>query len=132
MLRELYTEIIDRAENGLQTEGEEAYTDDSFGVLNLWSGYSFSLSTPVSKRLDVLLGGRQSKQANNLNLLKYTSSILAVLDWWINNKSSPAYTVSDPENVYRHDEEGVPIFSVKPMDNVNELFTENIKRMAKK
>ena len=132
MLRELYTEIIDRAENGLQTEGEEAYTDDSFGVLNLWSGYSFSLSTPVSKRLDVLLGGRQSKQANNLNLLKYTSSVLAVLDWWINNKSSPAYTVSDPENVYRHDEEGVPIFSVKPMDNVNELFTENIKRMAKK
>ena len=132
MLRELYTEIIDRAENGLQTEGEEAYTDVSFGVSNLWANYNFSLATPVSKRLDVLLGGKQSKQANNLNLLKYTSSVLAVLDWWINNKSSPAYTVSDPENVYRHDPEGVPIFSVKPMENVNELFMENIKRMAKK
>ena len=132
MLREFYTEIIDRAENALQTEGEEAYNDDSFGVLNLWSPYSFSLSTPVSKRLDVLLGGKQSKQANNLNLLKYTSSALAVLDWWINNKASPAYTVADPEDVYRHDDEGVPIFSVKPMENVNELFAENIKRMAKK
>ena len=132
MLREFYTEIIDRAENALQTEGEEAYNDDSFGVLNLWSPYSFSLSTPVSKRLDVLLGGKQSKQANNLNLLKYTSSALAVRDWWINNKASPAYTVADPEDVYRHDDEGVPIFSVKPMENVNELFAENIKRMAKK
>ena len=133
MLREFFSEIIDRAENALQTEGEEAYTDDSFGVLNLWAPYNFTLSTPVSKRLDVLLGGKQSKQANNLNLLKYTSSVLAVLDWWINNKSSPAYTVSDPEDIYRHDDEGVPIFSVKPMENVNELFAENIKRnMAKK
>jgi len=132
MLRELYTEIIDRAETALQTEGEEAYSDNSFGALNLWSPYNFSLSTPVSKRLDVLLGGKQSKQANNLNLLKYTSSALAVLDWWINNKASPAYTVADPEDVYRHDDEGIPIFSVKPMDNVNELFAENIKRMAKK
>ena len=132
MLRELFSEIIERAENGLQTEGEEAYNDVSFGVSNLWANYNFSLATPVSKRLDVLLGGRQSKQANNLNLLKYTSSVLAVLDWWINNKASPAYTVADPENVYRHDPEGVPIFSVKPMENVNELFMENIKRMAKK
>ena len=132
MLREFYTEIIDRAETALQTEGEEAYNDDSFGVLNLWSPYNFSLSTPVSKRLDVLLGGKQSKQANNLNLLKYTSSTLAVLDWWINNKASPAYTVADPEDIYRHDDEGVPIFSVKPQENVNELFAENIKRMAKK
>ncbi|MCR4940731.1 MAG: hypothetical protein K5930_11605 [Treponemataceae bacterium] len=133
MLRELFAEIIERAENALQTEGEEAYKDEALGVLNLWGPYVFALSTPVSKRLDVLLGGKQSKQANNLNLLKYTSAVLAVLDWWINNKASPAYTVSDPENVYRHDEEGVPIFSVKPMDNVNDFFSENIKRtMGKK
>lgn len=133
MLREFFSAIIDRAEYALQTEGEEAYSDESLGAQSLWGSYNFTLSTPVSKRLDVLLGGKQSKQANNINLLKYTSSVLAVLDWWINNKASPAYTVSDPEDVYRHDEEGVPIFSVKPMENVNELFAENIKRsMGKK
>lgn len=57
---------------------------------------------------------------------------MAVLDWWINNDSSPAYT-ADPMNIYRiSKEDGKPAFSVPERTDQNKLFAEAIKAAYQK
>ena len=65
--------------------------------------------------------------ANNANLLKYTLCFVAVLDWWINNPDSPAYSVS-PKHIYRiSEEDGKPKFSVPERTDQNKLFADQIR-----
>ena len=67
-------------------------------IANILEPYSFDIPNVVSHRIDVLLGARRGKEktkATNLNLLKYTLSVAAVLNWWISDKDSPAYVSSD-------------------------------------
>jgi len=100
------------------------------GVINPWDRYKFDLPNIVSKRLDVLLGAKKQTDtsATNANLIKYTLCIVSVLDWWINNETSPAYT-SDPMNLYRiSDKDGGPQFSVPTRSDQNALFAANIKK----
>lgn len=100
------------------------------GVLNPWDRYKFDLPNIVSKRLDVLLGAKKQTDTNatNANLIKYTLCIVSVLDWWINNETSPAYT-TDPMNLYRiSDKDGGPQFSVPVRNDQNALFAANIKK----
>ena len=52
---------------------------------------------------------------------------MAVLDWWINNPGSPAYT-TDAMHIYRiSDTDGKPVFSVPERSDQNSLFVEAIK-----
>lgn len=100
------------------------------GVLNPWDRYEFDIPNVVSKRLDVLLGAKKDDQhtaATNANLIKYTLCITAVLDWWINNNTSPAYT-TNALDFYRVDEEGAPAFSTEVRSDQNQLFVEAIKK----
>ena len=101
------------------------------GVMNPWDRYQFDLPNSVSKRLDVLLGAKRSDAetaATNANLIKYTLCLISVLDWWINNPASPAYS-TDPENLYRISEkDGGPQFSVEERSDQNQLFTDAIKK----
>lgn len=102
---------------------------------NPWEHYNFEIKNEVSKRLDVLLGA-QNKTANtnatNANLLKYTLSFIAVLDWWINNPTSPAYS-TNPMDVYRiSPTDGKPQFSVTERTDQNSLFIEAVKAHYKK
>ncbi|MCQ2592731.1 MAG: hypothetical protein MJ188_08090 [Treponema sp.] len=99
-------------------------------VSNPWDHYKFDIQNEVSKRLDVLLGAQNktaNTNANNANLLKYTLCFISVLDWWINNPGSPAYT-TDPMNIYRiSPSDGKPQFSVPQRSDQNSLFVEAVK-----
>ncbi len=99
-------------------------------VENPWEHYNFQIQNEVSKRLDVLLGAQNktaTTSATNANLLKYTLCFIAVLDWWINNPGSPAYT-TDPMHIYRiSNDDGKPVFSVPERSDQNSLFVEAIK-----
>lgn len=110
------------------------------GIENPWECYHFDISSPVSKRLDVLLNAKQKTgnvTATNANLIKYITCIVSVLNWWVNAKSSPAYT-ADPRKIYRVSEaDGQPVFSVPKLSSQDKLFAEAVKkayqeRMAKK
>ena len=101
------------------------------GVVNPWNRYVFDIPNTVSKRLDVLLGAKRDDEttaATNANLIKYTLCIMSVLDWWVNNASSPANT-SDPMELYRvSDKDGSPEFSVPQRSDQNQLFAEAMKK----
>ena len=99
-------------------------------IENPWEHYKFGIQNEVSKRLDVLLGAQNktaNTNANNANLLKYTLCFISVLDWWINNPGSPAYT-TDPMHIYRiSPSDGKPLFTVPLRNDQNKLFIEAIK-----
>lgn len=99
-------------------------------ISNPWDHYKFDISNEISKRLDTLLGGNNTTattNANNANLLKYTLCILSVLDWWINNPESPAYS-TNPRRIYRiSEEDGKPKFSVPERNDQNKLFAAQIR-----
>lgn len=101
------------------------------GVINPWDRYNFDIPNTVSKRLDVLLGAKKMDNvtaATNANLIKYTLLVTSVLDWWLNNPSSPAHT-SDPMKIYRMSEEdGTPEFSAPERTDQNQLFADGIKK----
>ena len=66
------------------------------------------------------------------NLLKYTLCFISVLDWYLNNPDSPAYT-SDPMHIWRiSEEDGKPLFSVPLRNDQNKLLVEGIKANYKK
>ena len=53
---------------------------------------------------------------------------MSVLDWWVNNPSSPAYS-TDPMNLYRiNAEDGAPQFSVELRTDQNALFADGVKK----
>ncbi|MBQ9494146.1 MAG: hypothetical protein IJR50_00735 [Treponema sp.] len=104
-------------------------------IQNPWAHYSFVMPNEISKRLDVLLGAQNTTEntnANNANLLKYTLCVIAVLDWFINNPESPAYT-APPMQIYRiSEEDGKPQFSVPERHDQNKLFAEEIRKAYQK
>lgn len=122
--RKFLTLVVNECDSKAKTKGTVSFVD------NPWEHYKFEIQTEVSKRLDVLLGA-QNKSANtnatNANLIKYTLCIIAVLDWWINNPESPAYS-TDPMSIYRvSPEDGKPQFSVEERTDQNKLFVDTIK-----
>ena len=104
-------------------------------IENPWEHYTFTIPNEVSKRIDVLLGAQNktsNTSATNANLLKYTLCFISVLDWYLNNPESPAYT-SDPMHIWRiSNEDGKPLFSVPLRNDQNKLFVEGIKANYKK
>ena len=105
------------------------------GIANPWAKYVFDIPNIVSKRMDVLLGAkRNSKEtaATNANLIKYALCVVAVLDWWVNSKSSPAYS-TDSSQLYRINErDGGPAFSVPLRNDQNKLFADAVKAAVQK
>ncbi len=108
---------------------------NGFGeIANIFEPYKFSLPNVVSKRVSVLLGAgkKQGTRATNLNLLKYTYAVASVLDWWINCKTSPAYSGEKVPVCRISAEDDRPIFSVEEREDQNLLFARSIKAMAAK
>ena len=104
-------------------------------VRNPWEHYRFDIPNEISKRLDVLLGAQNTTattNATNANLLKYTLCIVAVLDWWINNPDSPAYSVPPTQVCRISEEDGKPLFSVPERHDQNKLFAEAIRTAYQK
>lgn len=104
-------------------------------ISNPWEHYKFDIPNEVSKRLDVLLGAQNTSEntnATNANLLKYTLCVLSVLDWWLNNPESPAYTTSS-KHIYRiNPEDGKPEFSAPERKDQNKLFADEIRAAYQK
>ena len=101
------------------------------GIQNPWDKYTFDLPNPVSRRIDVLLGANRAtgvSAATNANLVKYTYYVMAVLDWWINNPSSPAYDSDIPKLFRISEKDGGPVFSVPERTDQNQLFAEGVKK----
>ena len=107
---------------------------DVMGIQNPWEKYKFDIPNVVSKRMDVLLGAKKATDsaATNANLIKYSLMIVSVLDWWVNNPTSPAYS-TDPSKIYRiNQEDGAPAFSVPTRNDQNKLFADRVKQTIEK
>ncbi len=130
-LLEAYSAAIEKARtNHLSSGGEAARLPG--GVVNAFEPYRFDISNAVSKRLDALCGGRNSRQRTNAMLLRYCLSILCVLDWWINDEKSPAYK-SRPELLYRTVEPGspMPAFGITARTDTDEIFRMHLHRLTR-
>jgi hypothetical protein len=101
------------------------------GVANPWAPYKFDIANPVSRRVDALCGGKHSKAKTNATLIKYTLSILNVLDWWVNDKDSFAYR-DTPEYLYRVISSGssIPAFGVNAKKDIDQLFFNKLKAIG--
>ena len=105
------------------------------GLNNPWAHYDFEITSPISKRLDVLLNAKDKSEnttANNANIIKYISCILSVLDWWINSRGSPAYK-ADSRKIYRTiPGTQEPAFSVEPREDQDQLFAAAVRAAVQK
>lgn len=128
-LKSAFDYILGKAVQAYKDNPKEAMTRTDLGVQHIFSPYQFPVPNMVSRRLDVLVGGKNSKNANIFNLIKYTNAVITVLDWWINDSESPAYA-ADAELIYRRDNGGKPIFSIPTRSDQNEVFAASIKRAA--
>lgn len=126
-LRRYLARVVSQCDEAVSTHGVVSL------VQNPWEHYNFSIPNEVSKRLDVLLGAKNTTpntNANNANLLKYTLCIVAVLDWYLNDIKSPAYE-TEPMHIFRiSDEDGKPEFSAPLRNDQNRLFIDSIKARA--
>lgn len=126
-LRRLLTGVAAGIEAGNKRGGPAANAVCD-GIDNPWAPYVFQIPNPVSRRIDALLGGRNSKRRNNAALVFFTLSAATVLDSLINDKGSYAY----------YDEAGCPFRSVggeglKPVFGVDEKIDADavFKRVIK-
>lgn len=108
----------------------EGFPKDISGAPNILEKYHFDIPNVISKRIDVLLGGKKSKGVTNLNLLKYTLSIICVLDWWVNDENSPGYEYDNTLPYRISEEDGMPVFSVPLRSDQNNLFIKSVKSRA--
>jgi hypothetical protein len=100
-------------------------------IPNAWEKYKFDIDNAVSARLDVLLGAKKnSPMAVNASIVKYTATVIAVLDWWINDESSPARNRSEFELFRTSPVDGKPVFSVELREGTEELFKQNLRKLA--
>lgn len=92
--------------------------------------YTFDLPNAISYRLDILLGGKKSKNRTNFNLIQYTLCALRVLYWWIYAPNSLAY--KNKQNIpYRIDgESGELIFSVPLRSDQKQIFLNTVKQQS--
>ena len=124
-VRTAFSYLVKRIEESAPTKAPV------LGILNPWEKYTFDLSNPISRRIDVLLGANRSAEvsaATNANLVKYTYYVMAVLDWWVNNPSSPAYDTDSPKLFRISEKDGGPVFSVPERTDQNQLFAEGVKK----
>jgi hypothetical protein len=128
-LKKILTTLISRVDDYLVNETNSIENIPDFGVSNIGEHYRFEVPNAISKRLNYLLGGKKSRHSTNLNLLKYSLCIISVLDWWISDETSPAY--STPGALpYRALEDGKPVFSVPVINNPDELFLKHLKKTS--
>ncbi len=126
-VREILTDIIEQSMKVADVHGLVA------GVPDIWEPYRFGIPNVASRRLDVLLGAkRKSANANNMSLLKYTLGIVSVLDWWLNDKMSPAYQCAGKIPYRVSPDDGDPLFSVPVRNDQNKVFAHSIRAAAEK
>jgi hypothetical protein len=124
-LREIFAELAAKVDTAFQTRAEIPE------LPNAWEKYKFDLDNAVSHRLDVLLGAKKnSPMAVNASIVKYTAAVLAVLDWWINDETSPARDQDNFKLFRTSPIDGRPAFSAELRTDTDDLFKQNLKKLA--
>lgn len=121
------TRLREMLEACIQTE--KAGSADFTEAVNASAIYHFDIPSSVSKRIDALYGGSSSRKRTNAVLIDWCVSLLSVLDWWINDKDSPAYKAY-PDLIYRtaEGESLMPEFGIAPRTDTDEIFKNSLKR----
>ena len=93
--------------------------------------YSFDITNPVSKRLDLLLG---PGKRNNVYLIFFTLSVVTVLDHLVNSESSWAYGSQASAHLFRsvNDDGSTPLFGVDVKIDADQIFKEVLKQNRSK
>jgi hypothetical protein len=125
LLRRYLTEVALGIEQGNRRGGTEAQAPCD-GIDNPWEPYNFEIPSPVSIRLDALLG---PKKKNNASLVLFTLAVAAVLDYLVNNENSWAYE-NRPGPLFRSvDGEGVmPLFGVETKIDADLIFRQMMRQ----
>ncbi|MDR2803128.1 MAG: hypothetical protein LBB22_02420 [Treponema sp.] len=115
------------AANKLGGAAENALVE---GIENPWEPYNFQVENPLSKRLNMLLG---KKQHINASLIFFTLAAVTVLDNYLSDKASIAYTANN-EIFFRHSghEEMKPVFWVEKQTGTFDIFKKSIESLKKK
>jgi hypothetical protein len=127
-LRRLLTAVAAGIEKGIKTGGQEKKSPCD-GIDNPWDPYIFQVPNPLSLRLDVLLGGKNSKKKTNAALVFFSLSVVTVLDHLINHEQSWAYD-NNSYSIFRSvGGEGIkPVFGVDETVDADALFKQAIKK----
>jgi len=129
-LNELLSQVV--AE--LKLKADEGAKPKCDSISNPWASYIFDLENNTSRRLGKLLHTRSTDEKgkikmidrrNNANLLFYTTAILSVLDYFINNKESHLY-FAPSQKIYRSIDKGSDapqrtVQTINPDDFLKEL-----------
>lgn len=128
--RKVLTGLAESLEQSIK-DGRVKPTDIISGLKNPWEQYIFQIENPVSRRLNAVLGGKNSKSKTNANLIYYSLSIISVLEWWINSPESYAYLPAWQE-VYRkkNPDSIAPDFNVSIRPDVKGIFIKSIHKMC--
>ncbi|MDR3284532.1 MAG: hypothetical protein LBS97_05080 [Treponema sp.] len=102
------------------------------GIRNPWDNFIFDIPSTISRRIDALaFAQRRSLLSTNASIIKYTASVLSVLDWLLNDLSSPSY-LNENVTIYRSAGGIAPIFPPPVRDDVNALFQQRIKQIEQR
>lgn len=97
------------------------------GIENPWDHYEFQIPSPISKRLDMLLG---EKKHNNASLIFFTLAVTVVADILINNDSSWAYSNDRSDTLFRsvNGEGHTPSPGVDDKVDADALFRQSLNK----
>ncbi|MCL2191321.1 MAG: hypothetical protein FWB79_04980 [Treponema sp.] len=124
--RRYLTMIASNIEQWTQSGGASAKLPCP-GLENPLAAYSFDITNPVSKRMDLLLG---PSKRNNVHLIFFTLAAVTVLDCLVNSESSWAYDRQIPPHLFRSvDGEGaVPMFGVDEKIDADRIFKDVLRQ----
>jgi hypothetical protein len=123
-LRKLLSIVVSSLETANKNGGAEALAHCE-GINNPWEPYTFQVSNPISKRLNMLLG---AKRRNNAMLVSFTLMVVSVLDHILNREDSWAYP-NDLGVLFRsvNGEGIVPQFGVDEKIDADLIFKQVLK-----
>ncbi|AEF85724.1 hypothetical protein TREPR_0508 [Treponema primitia ZAS-2] len=124
-LRKYLTAVAAGIEQGIKVGSPKENTRCD-GIGNPWEPYIFQVPNPVSKRLDSLLGKKQT----NASLIFYTLAVTVVLDNLVNDERSWAYNVDWTASFFRSvNNAGVtPVFGIDEKVDTEAIFKQSLKQ----
>ena len=124
--RRYLTLIASNIEQWNQSGGAAAKVP-CLGLENPMAPYSFDITNPVSKRMDLLLG---PSKRNNVHLIFFTLAAVTVLDCLVNSESSWAYDKQIPPHLFRSvDGEGaIPMFGIDEKIDADRIFKDSLRQ----
>ena len=125
--RKYLTMVASNVEKWIQAGGGPTSRIPCQGLENPLASYTFDITNPVSKRMDLLLGiGKR----NNVHLIFFTLAVVTVLDCLVNSESSWAYDKQIPPHLFRSvsGDGAVPMFGVDEKIDADRIFKDALRQ----